>query len=574
MKKLLAILMASLLCLSGTALAGENDPDDVRNVISQKQNAGAFVGTEEDGPFGRYADPVKLTFIKSTDSTAMTKYGKMEELFGETLEDNRWTRLFKDVLNIEVEYLWTADISQYDQKWKLALASGEIPDVSPIKSKDLRDLFQMEEAGLIQDIQPYWDTYASDLTKTIVAADNGDAVYSAITSTDGKMLGVPEVSAALDTYRYLWIRTDWLEKLNLKTPKTLDDLKRIMEAFATQDPDGNGVNDTYSYLIGKALWYQLEGLFWCFGAYPDTWLPDENGRLVYGATLPEMKEALHWLQEMYANGWIDPEFVVKDDVKANEMIVSGKTGMTSGGHWIVLSELAQSRELDPEASWGVFSWPTADGSEAMGETELGLDNVLAVSASCDHPEAVIKMLNLYYEMLYGASGNYSYWGNDYSHAEEGKAIEGVWALGPMYSFHPMINILPYRDAVKVVNGEMAVEDLQGASLDYWNNCQVDWGWSREWIPSKDAYKTAGDHIDHVLKEGLLFTDSFVGAKTETMVERFSSMQEMMDTTMTKIITGNLDVDKGFDDFVKSWYAMGGTAITEEVNTWYDGIKAN
>ena len=571
MKKLLAMILAFMLCISGVALATEADSEAARDTISVQQGVGTFVGTEEDGPFGRYEEPVKITFVKQTDSTMINKFANMEEKFGETLEDNRWTRLFKDVLNIEVEYIWTADVSQFEQKWKLAMASGDIPHASPVVSQI--DAAQLYEAGLTYDMTPYWEEYASDLTKAVMSADDGDAIMTAVKNAEGAMVGIPQVSAALDTYRYCWIRTDWLEKLGLEVPKTLDDLKAVMTAFATQDPDGNGVDDTYSYLIGKDLWYQLEGLFWCFGAYPDTWLPDENGNLVYGATLPEMKDALAWLQEMYNNGWIDPEFVVKDDVKANEMIVSGKTGMTSGGHWIVLTELAQSRELNPEANWGVISWPTADGSEAIGEVELGLANTLCVSTECEHPEAVVKMLNLYYEMLYGETGNYSYWGNDYTYNDEGKAIEGVWALGPMYSFHPMINVLPYRDAVKVVNGEMAVEDLKGASLDYWNNCQMDWGWSREWIPSKDNYKTAGDHIEHVLQNDLLFTDYFVGAKTETMVERFNSMEEMMNTQITKIITGEVEVDAGFDAMVESWYAMGGEQITAEVNKWYAASKA-
>lgn len=570
MKKLLAMILVLMLCMSCAAFATEADSEAARDTISIQQGVTTFKGTEEDGPFGRYAEPITITFVKKTDSTEMGKWTIMEEKFGETLEDNRWTRLFKDVLNINVEYIWTVDSSQYEQKWKLAMASGEIPDASAVSQIDAAQLY---EAGLTYDMTEYWDKYASDLTKTVASADNGNAIMAAVKNEDGEMVGIPQVSAALDTYRYLWIRSDWMRNLGLEAPKTLDDLKAIMEAFATQDPDGNGEDDTYSYLIGKDLWYQLEGLFWCFGAYPDTWLPDENGNLVYGATLPEMKDALAWLQEMYKNGWIDPEFVVKDDVKANEMIVAGKTGMTSGGHWIVLNELAQSREMNPEADWNVFSWPTADGSEAIAEIELGLNNTLCVSRECEHPEALVKMLNLYYEMLYGEAGDYAYWGDDYTYADEGKAVQGTWALGPMSSYHPMINILPYRDAVKVVNGEMAVEDLKGASLSYWEFCQADWGWSKEWMPSDNEFKTAGDHIEHVLQNDLLFTDYFVGAKTETMVERFNSMEEMMDTEITKIITGESEVEAGFNAMVESWYAMGGEQITAEVNEWYATSKA-
>lgn len=565
-RRWMALLLGLALLLSASGAMMEPRTEDTekdRETIAAEQMGEGSVATEEDGPFGRYEEPITITFVKRTDSNIIERFNKLERLFGEVIEDNRWTRLFRDELNIHVEYLWLADASQFDQKWKMSLASGEIPDVSAV---NLTDLNQMAEAGMIQDMGEYWEKYAAPLTKEVATAD-GEAVFSAV-SVDGHMMGVPQVSAALDTYRYLWIRTDWMEKLGLEAPKTIDDLKAMMEAFVTQDPDGNGVDDTYAYLIGKDLWYQLEGLFSGFGAYPDAWLPGEEGKLVYGATLPEMKEPLRFLQDAYKAGWLDKEFVVKDDVKANEMIVAGKTGITSGGHWIVLTELAQSRELAPDADWFVFPWPTLDGSPAISEVELGLANTLAVREDYEHPEAIVKMLNLYYEKLYGKTGNYSYWGNDYTYADQGDAIEGVWSLGPMFSYHPLINVLPYRDAVRVVNGEMAVEDLKGASLDYWNNCQMDWGWSREWMPH-DKYNTAGDHIENVLQNKLLFTDHFVGAPTETMVERFSQMNEMMDTTFTKIIIGELEVDAGFDAFVDDWYRMGGEKITEEVNAWYE-----
>ena len=38
-------------------------------------------------------------------------------------------------------------------------------------------------------------------------------------------------------------------------------------------------------------------------------------------------------------------------------------------------------------------------------------------------------------------------------------------------------------------------------------------------------------------------------------------------TYVQIITGEKPVD-AFDDFVKQWYEMGGTQITEEANEWY------
>lgn len=51
----------------------------------------------------------------------------------------------------------------------------------------------------------------------------------------------------------MWIRSDWLEALRLETPETMRDVLEIARAFATQDPDGNGKNDTYGLGVNKGL---------------------------------------------------------------------------------------------------------------------------------------------------------------------------------------------------------------------------------------------------------------------------------------------------------------------------------
>ena len=53
------------------------------------------------------------------------------------------------------------------------------------------------------------------------------------------------------TYTLLNVRQDWLDKLGLTVPKTVDDVYKVAYAFTYNDPDGNGKNDTIGY-SGKA----------------------------------------------------------------------------------------------------------------------------------------------------------------------------------------------------------------------------------------------------------------------------------------------------------------------------------
>jgi putative aldouronate transport system substrate-binding protein len=53
-----------------------------------------------------------------------------------------------------------------------------------------------------------------------------------------------------------------------------------------------------------------------------------------------------------------------------------------------------------------------------------------------------------------------------------------------------------------------------------------------------------------------------------MRDRWQAIQDEQLVTFTKIITGDLDVNTGFDAWVRTFNSMGGDRITREVNEWY------
>lgn len=122
-------------------------------------------------------------------------------------------------------------------------------------------------------------------------------------------------------------------------------------AFAKNDPDGNGQDDTISLGIKKDLWtinYGLEGFFNSYHAYPNIWY-EQDGKLVYGTVQAEpMKTALTDLARLYAEGAIDQEFVVKDSDKVQEDVVSQKVGAMYGRWWTFGGAPAKTFMADPE----------------------------------------------------------------------------------------------------------------------------------------------------------------------------------------------------------------------------------
>ena len=238
------------------------------------------------------------------------------------------------------------------------LASGDIPDIVKVNAQQLR---QLSHAGLIQDLTQIYKEYASPLTQQVHRQEGSGTLESGM--IDGKLMGIPETDSSIEKAMFLWIRTDWLDRLDLLPPKTMDDVLAISKAFTEGDPDGNGLQDTYGIAATQYLWdpvMGLTGFMAGYGAYPNIWLEDEIGKLVYGGIQPEVKQALKALQDMYRHHEIDSEFIFKNGSKAKQLVADGKIGMVYGEQWGAFL-LQSSRSGDPDAEWQAFPIVTDSG---------------------------------------------------------------------------------------------------------------------------------------------------------------------------------------------------------------------
>lgn len=251
----------------------------------------------------KYDEPVTVHFVRSTDDTLDANYFSQHP--DKTMTDNLWCDLFRDELNINVEYDWIVKSGdEYNQKLAAELAVGAIPEFVNVTALQAKQLY---EAGLIMPLDEIYNEYATEQTKRVML-ETGTSPFDAVTF-DGQLYALPVVDATLMIADLMWIRTDWLEKLNLPVPTTMDELIATAKAFAEADFDGNGVNDTIGMAVSKTPWDQLftlKGFFNAFDSYPEIWVDDGTGKLVYGSTLPGTKDALATLHQMYVDGLLDP----------------------------------------------------------------------------------------------------------------------------------------------------------------------------------------------------------------------------------------------------------------------------
>ena len=273
-------------------------------------------------PFGKYETPIELTVVQSVTVSADQE---------NRTEDNNFKDFIEKQLGIRIVHKWVTTPEQYDQKVALMLATDDLPDVMLV---DMKTLGQMIDAGQAADLTDLWKEYADPLTNSLMNPEGSTGFGMA--TRNGRLYGIPQTTPTLESLQGLFLREDWRVKLNLPEPSTFEELEKTLYAFAQNDPDGNGKNDTYAIGMNKELYgngYDMIPIANAMHAYPNAWIKGADGKVVYGSVQPEMKNVLAKLSQWYKDGLIDPEFTVKSPEKEAEMVLKEQMGAFFGVQW-------------------------------------------------------------------------------------------------------------------------------------------------------------------------------------------------------------------------------------------------
>jgi putative aldouronate transport system substrate-binding protein len=426
---------------------------------------------------------------------------------------------------------------------------------------------ELAESGMIADLTPHWESYSTDMMKQFYT-QQGPAVLNAV-RVDGRIMGLGAPDVFGDGV-FLWIRADWLKKLGLRPPRTMQELIAICGAFTERDPDGNGVRDTYGIVFTKSLYggaMGLEGFFAGYHAYPNMWIDDGTGKLIWGSLGPQVKEGLRALAEMYRAGQIDREFGVKDGGKAAETIASGKAGVEFGAQWNPMYPLISSYNNDPNADWTGYGLVSADNKPVFSPQNFGGGEATVVRGGFPYPEALIKMASLYMELIHGAGGNF-----DYYYMPKANNGLGVWKFSPITPEPPFKNLTAFmalqnarqNNTLELLTGE--AQSIHQNIVNFAKGDKSQWGWDK-------IYGTEGvfRHGVEYLNENRFLFASYTAAPTPAMIARMESLRALEIEVFSKIIMGSSPLSD-FDKFVNDWNRLGGEVMTREANAWYASIK--
>lgn len=162
--------------------------------------------------------------------------------------------------------------------------------------------------------------------------------YSYEAMPDGKMYHLPREDRAWENTNgnpiALYYRLDYAQALGyteeqLQTPMTIDELTTFLEKLTFNDPDGDGVNNTYglgnALDTGTGLGYLSQLIYPMFGYRP--WMYTEENGWEYGYISSAAKECTKWLHDLYQRGILDPEFAILKDSQMEEKLSTGTIGV-------------------------------------------------------------------------------------------------------------------------------------------------------------------------------------------------------------------------------------------------------
>lgn len=545
-----AILILTLLagCSFGTGGTKKTDGD----VSSVKDRENWDIA--ETSPLGKYPELVTYTLgqMKGTNNSNLPE--------GQTYEDNAYTRYLKKTLNVQNKNIFMESEEWYDEALNILVKDRNLPDIFLVSDRET--LEELVENDLIEDLTEVYKSCASDKIQEMYESYGKELLASG--TFDGKLFALPE-TAIDDGSQLLWLRRDWMEQLGVKEPKTLDEALSVIRAFQENRMGAEEGEDPVGLVCDPGLVgtvstsYSVDSVFEMFGAYPQQWIKNADGEIVYGSLTEETKEALGYLRELYKQGILDPDFALRAQNNIRDLVVNGKCGAFFGLWWTPNNPLMDEYRKNKETDWEPY-YLTADAKRTVEVYSTFWDSkYVVVRKGYEHPEIVMKILSVLF---------------DYSRyeAEDADEVNSYFALNVDPTARPLMINVDYNEATYMVTRHIREalyspgnaktrEDLSAIEASYFDACKE---YLEAEVPSVEAWAAYKSRISAV---GLLVDANYRASEKKYLGDGDGEIPQTLrlleKNAFIQIIMGKKPVSS-FDSFVEEWYRKGGDSLTERV----------
>lgn len=518
-KKLMASMLASLM-LVGAACSSNSVNEPNNNVKPQNNNQETTNEGDSETPKGPLSISMALMGGPKTPDSWVEK----------ALEEQLTDKLSREVNVVPV---FLPDWSEMNTKINLLMSAKDTrPNI--LWTGETKEYAKWVEAGVAQDVTASLQKYG----KEIISYYSKDTMFYHWDKS-GKIYRIPgDVPEA--GFMTTIIRKDWLDKLGLPIPTTLDEYVNVLRAFTHNDPDANGKNDTYG-LSGDNFYRSLAPFFYSHGVDVEQFIKQPDGSVKFGALMPEVKTVLGLLAELYKEGVIDPRMANaanNSNEKVDEIFVSGKVGsfyrfVDSFNPGAPVNISFKKNNPDAELiSIAPIQGPDGFASD-MPDPRIGWC-FLIVTDTADADEAV-QVLNVIASAEVNSLLKFGKEGEHYT-IEDGEFISQITPdEGNKLGFGNFDWVIQRKDYANIKN-----------------------------TPEVTAMFEEKITTSQPMRDRIVFFKAIERPEWDKYSE---DIKKQRDETFWGIITGNLPLD-AFDKFVAQYDKLGGKLVDEEANTLY------
>lgn len=445
--------------------------------------------------------------------------------------------------NVDLQITW-APQGDYVSKFNTVMASADQPMIIVATSGLTTNSIFLDycQQGV------FWDLTDEIAAKPLFTDDLTTPYALTVTAVGGRNYLFPFlVSSARVACLY---RADWLEALGMEPPTTAAEFFEMARAFTEDDPDGNGVKDTYGFAYiddaDKELTYAgFDTLAVAMGA-PNRWGMNEEGKIMPYFTFQAYYDTLNLFKDMYDHGYMNSDFaLIKGndkhlplaEGKAGTMFTTATNARYPGGKYDTLFE-----NITPTAKIGrQYLLSNPDGTQGINSTLSagGMGGALLTKSAVKDQETLSRIMD-FYETLLSIDGGAKFLGI------------GVEDLHYTAEADGSISISPEQQALRVADGssELFISIVP----------------RRVVTPDFGQGLTELDRItlEFVANEPYAVPDLSVGKLDPEAMSLDASIAPIISDARVQYIMGQID-QAGFEKAIAEWMEQGGNEIIEMVN---------
>ena len=528
--------------------SGESKTEQSADAGSGDEEDAGSEGESADGPAGFNAtgmpimnEPITLTaWIEGGADTDWSQNVFLKEI--------------EEKANIKLEIISTPSSDSLEKR-NLMLAGDDYPDLlltdwTAILTKSDIMQFAVKE-GIFLPITEYVDKYGNNMKRIF---DENPAYREGSTAPDGEIYGFARFSECYhcSAYPKIYLRQDWMDKLNLEMPTNTEELREVLRAFVNEDPNGNGEKDEIG-LIGATTWntpveFALMGMSFQT-VKPDFWLSlGADGESVeFSPSTDAYREGLRYIKSLYDEGLIDPtSFTQKEDIMAQTV----RTEPHVVGMYVCDHAAMGYDNSDPvEAENYQILIPVAgpDGFRRQGQnanegTITGFEAV--ITDKCQYPEAAFRLIDeFFYDDDYNMMRFKGKEGLGWERAAEG--AKNVFGGEARY----VVLSVPEEDKEENdkygfgVGPQADVASFRLAMLPEVENVYLQENYEQR--ITLDTQK-----VEEFIPEKRLEYNPFIPLEmTDEYAEIQTNLNSFVRKTIVQFITGERDIENGWDEYL-------------------------